>query len=492
MSLLSPIYAQDKSRPAVIVGGGAISYGRFCSDIDVMARWLFEQRGIVRENVLIYHPRSQSYWSWVLHLAAIHLGAKVASAFAASGIRAVLQSGAVRQVISLAPRDIRLPEGIRTLRVPLEGGAPLEQQLACRISDVAPLDQHAGRIATTTGTTGRPKNVVWDCDTMLGRVQQVEAGGMISPATRSHVVLGIGTTGGFRYPLATWRAGGVVVFSGKSANGGGRNAGEECSLLVASPAQLRQAIAEHPGVWQGRDSREVILLGGRLPPALRDAAYERVCSRVVVGYGSTETGSVVSGDAKLVDRHPGAVGYALPGVTVEIVDEQDRPLETGRTGIVRIRSPLMVAGYEQAQAPDGSSFRNGWFYPGDLAVLAKDGMLAIEGRVAETINIGGSKIAAPSVEEKLAGIEGVEELCALGLNLDDRDLLTVAVVCDDDVDLRVVHQAVRAKLPPHWTFHLAKVPAIERNAMGKVARRVMAAKLSAAYRKKLESRNNAH
>ncbi len=78
--------------------------------------------------------------------------------------------------------------------------------------------------------------------------------------------------------------------------------------------------------------------------------------------------------------------------------------------------------------------------------------------------------------------------------LAEGDLLTIAVVIGDTVDLNGVADRVREKLPKVRTFHLVRIKAIPRNAMGKIPRAMIADKLTALYgatRKNLVNKANA-
>jgi long-subunit acyl-CoA synthetase (AMP-forming) len=88
-----------------------------------------------------------------------------------------------------------------------------------------------------------------------------------------------------------------------------------------------------------------------------------------IGYGSTEIGTICSGTFEEVSDIEGCVGKPVEGVTVEIDN-----------GEIRIKSPTMIAGYDDFPEADAVHFRDGWFYPGDLGYFTKDGRLVITGR----------------------------------------------------------------------------------------------------------------
>ena len=88
----------------------------------------------------------------------------------------------------------------------------------------------------------------------------------------------------------------------------------------AAHVQLAERLQLNPREWQDCAGRTIIVLGDRLPVTVRDTALATACGTLLVGYGSTETGSIASGDSALIDRHPGAFGFVRDGATVEIGD----------------------------------------------------------------------------------------------------------------------------------------------------------------------------
>ena len=169
-------------------------------------------------------------------------------------------------------------------------------------------------------------------------------------------------------------------------------------------------------------------------------------------------------------------------MTVEIVDQHKQPVAAGEPGLVRVRTALMSHAYD-GTAPGKASghFDGDHFFPGDIGRLFDDGLLAIEGRAGDTFNVGGWKVNAAELEAKLAFLPGVDDLVTCVMALDEGDLLTIAVVTGDKVDLKAVAELIRAKLPKGRVFHLVRIRSIPRNAMGKVPRAMIADKLTALY-----------
>jgi acyl-CoA synthetase (AMP-forming)/AMP-acid ligase II len=162
----------------------------------------------------------------------------------------------------------------------------------------------------------------------------------------------------------------------------------------------------------------------------------------------------------------------MPGVTVEIVDDDNVPLPPGKEGILRISSETGVNEYLGDPEETARAFRDGWFYPGDIGYLTADNMLVISGRAKSIINIGGEKINPEKVEEILSahssvhqvavtpvpGEGGLDELCAL-------------IVPRSALVTHVLQEFCREKLPrklvPSRFIAVSELP---RNEMGKIER----------------------
>ena len=94
---------------------------------------------------------------------------------------------------------------------------------------------------------------------------------------------------------------------------------------------------------------------------------------------------------------------------VEIVSAQGRPCKAGEVGSVRVRNPYMADGYLKAPDATAKSFRDGWFYPGDIATWGENGELVIIGREDDVINIGGYKLNAGMLDMLFGAVPGVRE-----------------------------------------------------------------------------------
>jgi long-chain acyl-CoA synthetase len=172
---------------------------------------------------------------------------------------------------------------------------------------------------------------------------------------------------------------------------------------------------------------------------------------------------------------PGAtavIGPDHPGVTIEAVDADDRPLPPGAEGILRIRSANCIDGHlwDAAASPD-RAFRNGWFYCGDTGAVSEDGLLSVAGRVGEFINSGGRKISPLVIEEVLLSLPQIREAAAFGAP-DKMGVVQIwaAIVADSQVETATLRALCRARLAERSPKFIIQMKELPRYANGKVVR----------------------
>lgn len=109
-----------------------------------------------------------------------------------------------------------------------------------------------------------------------------------------------------------------------------------------------------------------------------------------------------------------AVGYALPGAEVQVVDDGGNPVGTGEIGEIRVTSRYLAAGYWRQpaltaarflEAPAGGGERH--FLTGDLGQLLPDGQLLYWGRKDYQIKVRGFQVDINDVEKALHNVAGI-------------------------------------------------------------------------------------
>ena len=198
--------------------------------------------------------------------------------------------------------------------------------------------------------------------------------------------------------------------------------------------------------------KTLVASGSALFAEERRAIKQRLTPNLYEMYASTEGGAVSVLGPDDSDLHPDSVGRPCFRVQLEIVDENHQPLPIGETGRLRYRSPASAQGYYQGDSAE--AFRDGWYYPGDLAALNADGFVFLKGRVKDMIIRGGVNIFPGDIEQVLMRTGRVREAAVVGMpSREFGEEVAAFVVAAQPVDETALIAACRVELAAY------KVPA---------------------------------
>jgi len=270
------------------------------------------------------------------------------------------------------------------------------------------------RVDVSSGSTGRPKAAWMSVGGFRRLVRGLEAGDAVGVRGRVLNLLRLSGTWGFRVSAHLLTNGDTLVCANSARQALQMAAAYRVDAIVGSTQQVRDLVREQTRAAVPLPSVKALLVGGaRTSPDLLKEARAHLCTQVSIQYGATEVGSMSVTPADVLPEVEGATGYAQPGVVIEIVDDQDRPLPAGAAGIVRVRAPAMTRGFPRDDSH--TNLRGGWFYPDDRGRLTEEGMLILEGRVSEVINSGGAKHAPEGIEELVLRHPNVADVAAFGV-----------------------------------------------------------------------------
>lgn len=133
-------------------------------------------------------------------------------------------------------------------------------------------------------------------------------------------------------------------------------------------------------------------------------------------YGQTEVNLIVGNCSRILEVRPGSMGVAVPGHTVEVVDDQGNPLPPGSRGQVAVRrpDPVMFLEYWGNPKATAEKFAGEWCMTGDMATRDEDGYFWYKGREDDLINSAGYRIGPSEIEESLARHPAVSRAAVIG------------------------------------------------------------------------------
>ncbi|WP_118913978.1 class I adenylate-forming enzyme family protein [Mycobacterium shigaense] len=204
----------------------------------------------------------------------------------------------------------------------------------------------------------------------------------------------------------------------------------------------------------------------------------------VNAYGLTETSSTIAvlgpddhrtahaATDVAITRRLGSVGQPVPGIELQVRDDEGNVLGPGETGDLFVRGEQVSGRYTGI----GSVLdENGWFPTKDIAMLDEDGYLFIGGRSDDTIIRGGENIAPAELEEVLIEHAHVRDVAVVGVEDPQWGQAIVAVVVPavgidpDPEELREhVRKSLRGSRTPDRVVFRDELPTTP---TGKVLRR---------------------
>ena len=473
---LGPGRAARANKPALVHNAITLAYDRVFTDVERVAGKLGDL-GIGPGDIVAVHLR-KPVTHWMVTLGLMRIGA-VSVSLTSNALGELAALPGVSAVICGTGEESAFPETLWRCAVTRDW---LDRPVPA--AGVLPPPEAAnrtvGRICFTSGTSGRPKAILLDAKLLGARLAGTARRAGIDSGSVLWCGLGPDTAYGFTATLAAWLEGGTVFLSAGDRGAFAQMHARGVNILIASPAALGPLIRDAATTELPRIDGPVLVAGGRLSAGLRDQIRARVCTRVMIAYGSSEAGGVTLGDAGALDIHPGRVGTVFADIEAEVVDPQGGPVPPGGEGRLRIRTDSIVPGYINDDVASAQVFDGGWFLPGDIAALSDSGDLTLLGRSAQILNLGGVKLPVEELEDRLRALEGVDEACAFLVKQGPTEPDLVIVVVARPEAAEALGPAIRAafpRLPPFGLFSARELP---RGSMGKIRKQEVAEAVTAA------------
>ena len=397
----------------------------------------------------------------------------------------IVPEGADSAAVRAAQRAAVTPIALRGLSSDSVGNLALvpESTRGSVALDVPRTDDIA-LLMHTSGTTGAPKIVPLNqwrvAETVRNRVELSQIGA----SDRCLVALPLHSSAGIRRALAGLVSGGSIICPGAIA------ADATIDLLESlAPTQYFAPPASHIALLEAFERRtprprhclKAIWAGTTdLPDAVRSRLERVFAVPVIVGYGSTESGSVAQTPFPPAQAPAGSVGRAT-NIEIGIADDAGQLLGPDAPGEIVVRGPEVFDGYENDDDANRAAFRDGWFRTGDVGRIDRDGFVYVSGRHTDIINRGGTKIAPSEIEAALIRHPQVIEAAAFAIPHPTlAQDLAAAVVLRDRVSESELRRFLRAGLAtfkiPARIVDVARLP---RGTGGKVERSKLAALVAA-------------
>ena len=249
-------------------------------------------------------------------------------------------------------------------------------------------------------------------------------------------------------------------------------------VLVVVPVMLQRILGLDPQLPSAADTSSLAIIasgGSSLGSRLATETLSRFGPVLYNTYGSTEVAVASVATPRDLARHPATVGRPAPGVRVELLDDDGRPVERGEIGRIFVGNAARFDGYTSGTTKES---RLGLLASGDVGHFDAEGYLYVDGREDDMIISGGENVYPSEVQELLAHHPAIAEVAVVGVPDEEFGQALAAFVVAregrpltvDQVRAFVRERLARFKVPRRVVF-LDELP---RTATGKVLTRELA------------------
>ncbi len=287
----------------------------------------------------------------------------------------------------------------------------------------------AASMCYTSGTTGRPKGVLYSHRSIM--LHTLGCGVGISEQDIVLPIVPMFHASAWGFPFVCTFFGATQVFPGPHLDAENLldlYETENVTITGGVPTVMLNVLNkldENPKRYK-LSLNQALIGGSAVPRFLVKAFDERYQIKVLQGWGMTETSPVASTAAltsqllnsSKEDQYTYQAKQGLPLPLVEIRGRNEDgfiPWDGATMGELEIRGPWISSSYYRDMEPEGKFTSDGWFKTGDIVTINEEGCIEIKDRSKDVVKSGGEWISSVALENTLMGHSTVLEAAVIAV-----------------------------------------------------------------------------
>jgi fatty-acyl-CoA synthase len=354
-------------------------------------------------------------------------------------------------------------------------------------------ERSAAAMCYTSGTTGRPKGVVYSHRALVLH-------SLTAALPNAHSISGHDTILPVvpMFHVNAWGLPYIAAFAGTGLVLPGPRldaesvlellAGEEVTVTAGVPTvwmAILQALDAEPDRWNLEKLRLMIVGGSAVPLSMLEG-FDRHGLMILQAWGMTETSPMGTicrvpiefDDASDEERYEFRARQGIPSPFVEIRARDDDgeliPWDDEALGELEIRGPWVARAYHRGQGAEKFT-GDGWFQTGDVVRIDRYGCIKIVDRSKDLVKSGGEWISSVDLENNLMAHPAIAEAAVIAMpdeKWGERPLAVCVLregseTSPEELREHLSKQFAKWQLPDRFEF----VEAIPRTATGKFKKR---------------------